>query len=311
MMSADTLPAVWRIHIRPGGGPESSGSNAVALCLEQGVVGIGWRVSPTPRSPEEYFALGRREYGNRGWKTAANAIVRNMAVGDLAWFRDIFGVYYIGRVSGGWEYRDDPKNMAVDIVNVRPCEIHRVGTRIAGNIISNFIRGQTVRKIKDDTARLFSVVKFNEITGQDIPVQVEGGSIFSLLSAKDLEDLVGLYLQRKRELLLIPGSQQPNSTTIAYEFELVDPKTGHAAYVQVKSGHLKLDPASYYRGVGEDGDRKYFLFSPAGYQRPSEHRDVVCLEKAEIEEFVQEARSYLPANIRTWVDWLDGHSKTV
>lgn len=310
MMSANSLPAVWRIHIRPGGGPESSGENAVALCLDQDVVGIGWQVSPTPRSAEEYFDLGQQEYGTRGWKTAANAIVRNMAVGDLAWFRDIFGVYYIARVCGGWEYRDDPKNEAVDIVNVRPCEIHRVGTRIAGNIISNFIRGQTVRRIADNTARLFSVVKFNEITGQDIPVQVEGGSIFSLLSAKDLEDLVGLYLQRKRNLLLIPGSQQPNSTTIAYEFELVDPNTGHAAYVQVKSGHVRLDPAPYYEGVGEEGDRKYYLFSPAGYQRPSEHRDVICLEKAEIEEFVQEARNYLPANIRTWVDWLDGYSKT-
>ena len=185
-MSANTFPAVWRIHIRPGGGPESSGSNAVALCLEQHVVGVGWQVSPTPKSAEEYFDLGRKKYGDRGWKTAANAIVRNMAVGDLAWFRDIFGVYYIARVSGGWKYRDDQRNKDVDIVNVRPCEIHRVGTRIAGNIISNFIRGQAARRITDNTARLFSVVKFNEITGENIPVQAEGGSIFSLLSAKDL-----------------------------------------------------------------------------------------------------------------------------
>lgn len=303
---SDSLPSVWRVHLRPGGGPESSGGNAVRLCLDQGVIGIGWQVDPAPKSPEEYWEAGNQRFGNRGWKTNARAILWRMAVGDFVWFRDTRGDYYLGRVSGEWEYRDDKVNRDVDIANVRRCSIHKVGTGVPGKIVSAFIRGPALRPIRDDTARLFSIVKFNELSGETVPTHRTDGDIFSLLSAMDLEDLTGIYLQRRHGLLLIPSSRQRNSTTIDYEFELVDPDTGSAAYVQVKSGNERLDPARYY-GDSADGapDRKYFLFSPAGYERRSERPEVVCIPRTEMEAFLAEARRYLPGNIRTWLDWLD------
>lgn len=304
----ESMPTVWRVHLRPGGGPESSGTNAVRLCREQGVVGIGWQVSPTPRTPDEYWEAGSRDHGTRGWKTNARAILWRMAVGDLVWFRDLLGDYYLGRITGDWEYRDDDRNRKVDIANVRPCAIHPAGTGIPGKIISAFIRGQTLRRINDHTARLFSTVKFNQLSGENLPVPHEGGDIFNLLSATDLEDLVGIYLQRKQNLFLIPSSRQAHSTTIQYEFELVDPETGHASYVQVKSGNERLDPAAYERAVNAEPGRRYFLFSPAGYARASKRPEVVCISRAEMEAFLTEARQYLPDNIRTWIDWLDSVS---
>lgn len=304
----ESMPTVWRVHLRPGGGPESSGTNAVRLCLDEGVVGIGWQVSPTPKTPDEYWEAGSRAFGDRGWKTNASAILHRMAVGHLVWFRDPLGDYYLGRITGDWEYRDDDTNRAVDIANVRPCEIHRVGTGVPGKIISAFIRGPALRPINDHTARLFSAVKFNELAGESLPVQHEGGDLFNLLSATDLEDLTGIYLQRKENLLLIPNSRQPRGTTIHYEFELVDPETGHASYVQVKSGNERLDPAAYERAVNAEPGRRYFLFSPAGYARASKRPEVVCISRTEMEAFLTEARQYLPGNIRTWIDWLDSVS---
>lgn len=309
-MSADA-PRVWRIHIRPRGGTDPR--TAVEFCVRRSVIGIGWCVDGAPKTAKDYWRAGDKKYAgrhHRGWSAAARAILWRIPVGDLVWFRDTFGRYYIARVTGKWRYCNTEDSREAGIFNIRACRIYCVGTGIPGRIVNSFIRNATIQQIHDDTVRLFSIVKFNELSGESLPMYRTDATLFSLLSTRDLEDLVGLYLQRRKDLLLIPGSQQRNSTTIAYEFELVDPKTGHAAYVQVKSGHLKLDPASYYRGVGEDGDRKYYLFSPAGYQRPSEHRDVICLEKAEIDEFLREAHGYLPANIRTWVDWLGGHSKT-
>lgn len=167
----DLMPTVWRFHLLPSGGPRSSPENAVKLCLKQGVVGVGWQVSPKPRSAEDYFKLGREKYGDRAWKTAAHAIVRDMAEDDLVWFRNPLGVYYLGQVSGDWEYRNKRKNRDIDIVNVRPCKkIYTVGTTVDDKIISNFIGGQAVRRIRNNRARRFSVVKFNEIAGENIPV---------------------------------------------------------------------------------------------------------------------------------------------
>lgn len=306
----DRMPKVWRVHLRPTGGPKSSPQNAVDLCLRRNIVGIGWQVRPTPRTPDEYWQAGDRKYtgrGHKGWSAAANAILWRIADGDLVWFRDTFGIYYLGQVSGDWDYRDDLEYREIDIVNVRPCkEIYPVGTTVAGKIISAFIRGYAVREIPDYTARLFTTVKFNELSGKDLPVHAEDeGSIFSLLSAIDLEDLVGLYLQFRRRLLVIPSSRQPHSTTISHEFELVEPRTGDSVYVQVKSGNERIDPSRYYGFVGEGQARKYVLFSPAGYVRESEHPGVTCLVRTELTDFIEDARDYLPSNIRTWLDWLE------
>ncbi|MHA1331368.1 MAG: hypothetical protein ACTSR2_09845, partial [Candidatus Hodarchaeales archaeon] len=117
------MTKLWRIHIRPTG-PEGNVNvdESVKLCLDQKVIGIGWRVDKKPASKDEYKKLGKKKYGDIGWKINANAILDRMEIGDLVWFRDTKGVYYLGRISGEWEYRDNEKNLQADIVNVRPIE---------------------------------------------------------------------------------------------------------------------------------------------------------------------------------------------
>ena len=42
----------------------------------------------------------------------------NIQVNDLIWTRDTMGHYYLGRVTGPWEYLATPEALQADIVNI-------------------------------------------------------------------------------------------------------------------------------------------------------------------------------------------------
>lgn len=289
---------LWRVHLRP----DADGIDPVDVCLRQQVIGVGWRVPMRPNNRDEYWSLGEKEYGDVGWSRAANAIGWRMAVGDLVWIRDFYGAYYLGEISGDWEYRDDPENIKADIINVRPCELFRVGTNVAGKIVNCFRPSATVQRIHDDTAELFSAFIYNQVTTGDNRrlLQPSNVDIFSLLTDVDLEDIVGLYLQHTKGLLFVPSSRSRQNTTIFSEYQLIDPKTGRPTYVQVKSGNVVLDPGAYYNCPDQ-----FFLFSPAGYSRASTKQHVVCLDRTNIEAFLKSARGFLPLNVSIWLDMHD------
>lgn len=288
---------VWRVHLRP----DADSVDPVDVCLRQEVVGIGWRVPTRPANRDEYWSLGEKKYGNIGWSRAANAIGWRMAIGDLAWVRDFYGAYYLGRISGEWEYRDDPENLKADIINVRPCKLFRVGTNVAGKIVNCFRPSATVQQIRDDTSELFSTFVFNQLTGGNLPLMPpQNFDIFSLLSDVDLEDVIGLYLQHSKGLLFVPSSRSRQNTTLSHEYQLIDSESGRPTYVQVKSGNVTLDPRDYYHFPD-----KFYLFSPAGYFRTSTRKHVVCLDRADIESFLSSARNFLPPNISSWLDMRD------
>ncbi|MHA1360593.1 MAG: hypothetical protein ACTSRC_20925 [Candidatus Helarchaeota archaeon] len=286
---------VWRVHLRP----EADGIDPVDVCIRQKVVGIGWRVSRKPANKDEYWKLGEKEYGDQGWSRATNAIGWRMKEGDLVWVRDFFGIYYIGKIEGDWQYRDDPENLKADIINVRPCKLYRVGTNVAGKVVNCFRPSATVQQIHDETAEIFSILVFNKIANENLPIKhLDYIDIFSLLSDVDLEDIVGLYLQHNYGLLFLPSSRSRQNITISYEYQLIDPKTGNPVFVQVKSGNIVLDPSNYYRFPDI-----YYLFSPAGYTSPSIKKHVICIGRDEIEGFLSKARNYLPLNITAWIDF--------
>ena len=81
-----------------------------------------------------------------------------MQVGDLVWCRKI-NDYYIGKVEGEWEYRDDEESFKADIVNVRQCKLYYVGKQVIDEIANSFTPA-TVQQIDNKTAALFSTVLF-------------------------------------------------------------------------------------------------------------------------------------------------------
>lgn len=103
--------------------------------------------------------------------------------------------------------------------------------------------------------------------------------------------------------MLVPSTRSRHNDTPFFEFQLIDRATGDQAFVQVKSGNIKLDPNEYTAFP-----YKMFLFSPAGYQNlcPS-GKEIELLEKEDIETFLWCRKNFLPTNVRYWLDFLEQH----
>lgn len=281
---------LWRIHLKLD---TEKGTAPFDHCLRNGVVGIGWPVSRKPHDWDDYMKQGEEEYAKKhngkGWRKAANAIgPEGMQIGDLVWCRNTNGDYYIGRIESEWEYRDNEI-----LNNVRRCKLHYVGKHVAGKIVSSFIVRATMQQVHDKTALRFSIVMFNDVANERLPLGDLGDAdLFSLLTADGIEDVVGLYLQLLKGFVMVPSSCKSHS--IAFEYMLVDPNSGRSAYVQVKGGNVRLDPANYYK---EHPDTDIYLFSPRGYKGESTAAHVICLTKDEIIKFVEITKSIMPLNV--------------
>jgi hypothetical protein len=223
-----------------------------------------------------------------------------MEVDDLVWIRTFSGVYHIGRITSDWRYMTDSQCSRADLFNTRKAELYEAGTRVAGKVINCFRPSATVQAIYNDTALQFSKLLFNRLSGREqypVPGPKQKLDIFDLLSAVELEDVVGLYLQLERGYAVIPSSRQTKGDTLFYEYELLHRRDGTPAFVQVKSGNVKIDLSAYARF-----GRKIYLFSPAGYygKKP---QNAIPLDRDELEGFITKGVSTLPSSIQVWVDY--------
>ena len=260
---------------------------------------MGWGVSPDPITAEDYFTRAAQHYAQeyKGWRKALTGFIHKMQIDDLVWFRNTKGVYYLARVLGAWRHDSTKANLAVDLRNVRNAEIYEVGISVAGKISACFRPQATLQKIGGVTALRFSQITFNSLSGTShYVVELGRRDIFDLCSDIDIEDVVLVYLQKEHKYLLIPSSRR--SDTPYYEYLLKSPD-GEEAVVQVKSGAITLDPATY-----QAFPSRVFLFSPAGY-KPNSALNVTAIPRVAIEEFIKRHRNLLPKSIQIWLEWLD------
>ncbi len=283
----------WRIQLR------SSGKDPDRFCFDKGVMGIGWSVGDLNQGHDwnDYLLLAQKAHGGqRSWRDAIGAL-KQISVDDLVWARRSDGVYFLGRVTGGWEYRSDPAARSADIVNIRRCDWVRIGTvsEVPGKVVSSFIPPKTLQRVTGAEVSIYSQFRYNEAArGFKYPLSSPSNDIFELLSAEDCEDLVGIYLQGKG-YVLIPSSCKAD--TLAYEYELRNTKTGQRAVAQVKRGTRDfLDTHTLAEAADE-----VFLFSTAEQYRGGPKANVHCLSRSELEEFMSAHPDVLPDRIRTWV----------
>jgi len=295
-----TRPHIWRLHLRPD---HDAQSDPVALCLSEGIVGIGWRVEGCPATKQQYLQMAEKRYGNISWRRAANAFVNRIELDDLVWTRDFAGMYYLGKVDGEWMYNDGDCYRSADIVNIRKASLFRIGSSVAGKIVACFRPSATIQEIDDETVRLFSMIIYNR-SSQTEYFEVQKSSattnIFSLLSDVDLEDVVGLYLQSELNYLLIPSTRSRDNNTPFVEFYLISRLNGNIAGVQVKSGSYKIN-RDHYAGI----EQQMYLFSPAGYSG-IERENTTSLERDVIEAFMTSRRDLMPLSVKTWLSYSEG-----
>ena len=293
---------IWRINLKTDA---EEHIDQRRFCIENNILGVGWPVENghCGMDWETYRTSGMEEYhvhDDKGWWRALNAIRNRMEIGDLCWTRDWGGNYYLGRISGYWEYRATQDYKDADVVNIRACNWVPVGNvdSVPGKVLNSFRVGRTVQAVHDTTVNNYSRFMYNSMTGNDVyPIDDIEADLFALIFPEDCEDIVGIYLQVMYNYTLIPSTCKKD--TLRTEFVLRN-ANGERANVQVKQG-IELDRSDFYQ-ENQDDPSEWFLFSTIGqyYGEPADH--IICLDPQVMLRFVIDHRNRMSDRVRNFMD---------
>ena len=332
---------LWRLHIRPKGGNASDRpEDVIRFCLNggdlslkqnenalnfQGCIGLGWFVGEEPISTyEEYKRKADVKHidanNKRTWHPVRRFILE-LKVGDLVWFRDTSGVYYLARVTGEWEYRPAPTYEDLDVPNIREAAIAKISTRVPGKIANSFIPSSTLQRISSLPMLLYSMTLWNKAWKGDtsllIPEETirklvkrlanddpdEKSLLFALLPPEDLEDLVALYLQETEGYMLIPSSRGKRDDTIGFEYEL-SPRFSNAAHAVNALAQVKTSETlniAEYASIAKELRKRIYLFTASDNYVESEQTPwVEKISSDQLLKFWEQNVQLLPEHLQHW-----------
>ena len=290
-------PQVWRIHLNSD---SIASVDPKQFCFDNNIVGVGWRAPSSGPflTPEEYKASAVITYGqSTSWQAAINAICYGLQPGHLVWTRDGQGNYYLGRIEGDWQYQDAQSNLDADMLNIRPCIWHKVGTAdaVPGKVASSFFSRRTLQHIYDEPVATYSKFLLENIdspvTTQTLVNHTYDERVFSIMSPDDCEDLVGLYLQLEKDYLLIPSSCK--ASTQSYEYSLVHKLTGRPALVQVKLGTVDISYNDY-----SSVDADVYLCTTEGQYLGDPKANIHVIAASDLLRFLSGSAAILPEKLK-------------
>ena len=304
---------LWRVHT-------TAREAAADFCVKNKVVGVGWPVDATRELCfDDYCDLADTRYpGDKGWRSAVTAIARGMQPGDLCWIRgdrtsQHRGIYFLGRITkGSWKYAARAENEASGTYNLRPCRWIRVGDEreVPGLLPIHFIRGQTVRRIepdKEDNANqdktnlvLYSQFLWNKQSNSNtykLARRRHESNWTFMLSSKELEELLALYLQFEKEYAVLSTTWR--TETPLFEVFLCSRRRGmRQAAIQVKTGAEIL----HYKDYSGCADMDIFLCNSSdtvqGAPLPFVHKVPI----ASVLAFAEKNITQLPNRYRNYLD---------
>jgi len=293
----DPVRSLWRLHIRADGGAGDRASG-VTFCLQHGEVGMGWSVPDETVTKsgdlEWYKAAAARQYQDTSWHSVWT-FAEAAKVGDVVWFRNLEGRYYLAELTDDWRYcYEGNDRVNADMVNSRPARIIEVGLAdaIPGKIVACFRPAKTFQPIRSPGMLMFS----EGVAG--LPQSVAPNmDVFEFMSDADLENVVFVYLQVCGWYVL-PGTRRTD--TPHYEYVLVHRTTGERAMAQVKSGQTAINAAIYR------GEERTFLFSAIGAYGANVPNNVTIIDRRQLTDFMQEEPQLLPKAVATWISIVGG-----
>jgi hypothetical protein len=305
-------PQVWRIHLKSNAEDRAM---LIDHCINNKCIGIGYGIDNViPTDSKNYYDIAYNKYNAdyKGFVKAANAIMYNIKIGDLIWFRDLNGYYYLCKISSEWEYKGaDPTYKEHDLCNIRKCEnIFKIDTLVPGALVNSMALSNTVQRVNSKELLNYSKLLWNQETQSStyaLTKTKNPNAIFEYLDDSSLEDLLCIYLQFEHGYAMIPSSRAPSSSTIRYEFEMVN-KMGKFAIVQVKGGEkLSLNPSDYLPYLGSNSRsiaKHVFLFAVSQkYENNINKNDITCLKSDVLVRFIENNLVSLPNHIKDWYNW--------
>jgi len=224
---------------------------------------------PRNQGPISSLSQTQAEKQFNQWKTA-NGYKKNfsqqslakifmMRQGDYAWMR-INALWYLTEIAGNTVYFD-PTGLGVkndDPHRIKTAPWKQIGTdsNVPGSV-SIFRRGGAITRIsaKSDP----DIYSVSDALYHDNTPHISKQNIYSYIGPNGLEDLIGVYLQRKGYIIL-PSSNKTSSEK--YEYTLLD-KSGDQVLVQAKNGAKDLE-IDAYTGDLRNGVSEIWLVTTSG-----------------------------------------------
>ena len=248
------------------------------------------------RNFQKIYDTGKK--GLEKWQRAFD-ILNGMKEGDLVWTRRSRGHFFLTRITGSEAIPlYDNEYQIYDFGSGRSCEwIEVIDELEVPAEVKRNTRG-TLHHVRDPKgkARALSEMLYNEKITEVYHLRELKGDLFDFLSPVDVEDLVGLYLQSKKNLLIVPSTSKQSTPLV--EFWMISRESGVEAGVQVKTGNQKVNLGEYRDPM------KYYFFQETGKPKGIRGSNHVFITKEELDEFARHNPDLLPAGIRRLVERL-------
>lgn len=305
---------VFRLHLRP---TDVDPAEVTKFCLDQGVIGCGWRLAAWGRPDrvadgdtdfERYWAAAEKywrvqNHATRdswwgGFAPAANAFGRRIQSGDFCWTRGADGNYWLCKVADApFRYRTGNDWDNYDIHMTRRVEWLReplTPDEVPGFIRLRFLRqGRTIEQIHHPAAHeLCEGIFLYRRDGRALR-QIQGIGLWDLLGPEEGEDLVSLYLQMRLGWHVVVSTAK--ISTPFYECVFRNESGGRAA-LQVKMG------ADHSFEIEElpSGFDHFFVFNGNGHIGP-DAPNVSYIHRDELEAFARSHRTLLPPMVISYL----------
>lgn len=186
-------------------------------CLKNDILGWGWsrgKEAALVNTLDEYKEDYAKSYGKSHSLSIACNKIKYMQEGDYCWTY-IDGNWYLGKIYGKFKFTAPDNYPAFGML--RGCKWRRIedSDLVPGCISVYSINDRTVKHLdeKDDFVHYCELL-YNNNKQKSLKL-----NFWHLVHYEDLEDIVGLYLQKEKNYLIFPSTNKTG--TKDYEYKLV------------------------------------------------------------------------------------------
>lgn len=305
--------SIWRINCKPGSRLVSH-KESFNKWLEKGFIGIGWSkeekflegLNETELNIEDirnhiYITLKNWKCGTKSFSSYANILFYRMKKEDYVWIR-CNGIYKLGIIEDETcLYNTNPSEEFIPdkyqigfYRRVKFLDKDFIESEVPGKIVASFRNSSTLQIVKEFKDELTLYCKAS-VENKKVCFPIYNWK--NLLSAEDIEEIVGLYLQMEKNLYVYTSTCKNDTSLI--EFQLVD-KNSQLYGLQVKSGNETLNADDYFELSKK---MTIFLFASSdNIYNIEKYPNIEKIDSKEITLFIEKNLKLLPEKIRFWFE---------
>lgn len=281
--------AIYRIKLFALNEGQHKEENDRKYCIDNNIFAIGWG-NNCVSTFEEYQNALKGQKISRGQKISLNNML-NVTIGNYIWTQKDGRTFLLGKVTSNIFLDNTRKRIGP----TRKCQWKYINfDDVPGKILSCFVGlGTTLQKV--NTNEIFE--KYCQWLYENKKSKIIIKDCRYLLHSDDLEDLLGLYLQKTYNYYILPSTNKQGAKLI--EFELRD-NNGNKACVQCKIGDDTVGDEIFE----EFKDYQIFISTLRDDEYRNKGNNVQAIKINELLNFAKGNQNIIPERIKNYINLL-------